>query len=164
MTINSGGGVSIAAGLRIQPTTDSFGNATVNIIGGFNGNTVASGFGGQTIAGGGATCGGCVNRVGNDYGTVGGGASNTASGFNSTVSGGGGNTASSNYSTVPGGRSNTAGGPNSFAAGDHANAKDADSFVWCATGGATCGSLGTNSFVVSVLGPIYFFPLIRALS
>lgn len=67
------------------------------------------------------------------------------------------NTASGDLSTVPGGDRNTAGGFASFAAGQYASATDDGSFVWCQTNGATCGSIGKNSFVVGVLGPVQFY-------
>ncbi len=86
-----------------------------------------------------------------------GGAQNTARGQGSTVTGGGGNNAGGNFSTVAGGGANNANGDVSFAAGNNANAVDSGSFVWCATNGSSCSSLGTNSFVVSVDGPIYFY-------
>jgi hypothetical protein len=59
---------------------------------------------------------------------------------------------------VAGGFYNTASGTESFAAGLFANATDNGSFVWCQTNfNVQCESMGTNSFVVSVDGPIYFF-------
>jgi hypothetical protein len=86
------------------------GNATSpNLLGGFNGNTIATGAVGAVIGGGGFTA--SVNTVTDDYGVVAGGAKNQAgdnAGTTSdkqyaTVSGGSTNTASGSYSSVPGG-------------------------------------------------------------
>ncbi len=93
-------------------------NATSpNLIGGYSDNVVLAGVVGATIGGGGgATLG--VNRVTDNYGTVGGGWSNQA-GDNTgtvddrswaTVGGGYSNMASGAYATVGGGNSNTASG------------------------------------------------------
>lgn len=100
-----------------------------NLIGGFSGNIVAEDVVGATISGGGDDS--SVNRVTDDFGTVGGGAENragnaagpptdatyttvaggfrnTASGARSTVGGGFLNTASGNTATVGGGSTNRA--------------------------------------------------------
>jgi hypothetical protein len=89
--------------------------------------------------------------------TVSGGAENTASGSLSIVAGGAENTASGVASTVSGGWRDIASGDYSFAAGQYANASDFASFVWCQQSTNTCNSMGENSFVVSVDGPIYFY-------
>jgi len=170
MVLAPGGAFTVGAGFVVQPTTDSNGNTTVNITGGYVGNRVASGFGGQTIGGGGQY--GSPITVTADYGTVGGGDGNTA-GFASTVAGGEnnvagntgtvgagqGNTATGLASTVAGGWANVATGAYSFAAGHNAVASDVGSFVWCALNSYSypCNSSGTNSFEVSVDGPIIFY-------
>jgi hypothetical protein len=88
--------------LRLEPA------AVPNLIGGYRGNSVASGVQGATIGGGGGN--GIPNIVTADYGTVGGGAWNTASGDDATVAGGVANTASGMDATVGGGIANTASG------------------------------------------------------
>ncbi len=173
-TISSTDAVTVGGALTLQGNvTDSNTFITSsNVIGGWSGNTVTNSATGATIAGGGeSTEAGGPNTVSADFGTVGGGESNTASGEASTVAGGyantasglgstaagGINTASGSTSTVPGGYSNLASGDISFAAGFVAHATDSGSFVWCQQNGSLCSSSGTNSFVVSVNGPIYFY-------
>ena len=175
LTISSTDAVTVGGALTLQGNvTDSNTFITSsNVIGGYSGNTVTNKATGATIAGGGeSTADGGPNTVSADFGTVGGGENNTASveastvaggyantasGFGSTVAGGGINTASGSTSTVPGGYSNLASGDTSFAAGFVAHATDSGSFVWCQQDGHLCTSSGTNSFVVSVDGPIYFY-------
>jgi trimeric autotransporter adhesin len=113
--------------LRLEQT----GSNSVNVVGGYAGNTVASGIVGATIGGGGAgdyfgfNFG---NRVEADFGTVGGGIANVASNGAATVSGGQGNIASGSVATVGGGDKNTAsavfatvgGGSLNDASGTHA--------------------------------------------
>ena len=174
-TISSTDAVTVGGTLTLQANVkDSNTSITSsNVIGGWSGNTVTNSATGATIAGGGeSTEAGGPNTVSADFGTVGGGENNTASveastvaggyantasGFGSTVAGGGINTASGSTSTVPGGYSNLASGDISFAAGFVAHATDSGSFVWCQQNGSLCSSSGTNSFVVSVNGPIYFY-------
>ncbi len=173
-TISSGDAVTIGGALTLQGnvTDSSTGNIGSNVIGGWSGNTVTNNATSATIAGGGNNEQGGENIVSADMGTVGGGKGNTASGvastvtggygnvasgFGSIVAGGGINTASGSTSTVPGGYVNLASGASSFAAGFVAQATDSGSFVWCQQGGQVCSSKGTNSFVVSVDGPIYFY-------
>ncbi len=101
--------------------------ASPNLIGGHNANTVTAGVVGATISGGGRAS--SVNKVTDDYGTVGGGGNNQAGNaggnandaVNATVGGGNTNTASGEYSTVGGGNSNTAAGPNGVVAGGALN-------------------------------------------
>jgi hypothetical protein len=173
-TISSTDAVTVGGALTLQGNvTDSSTFITSsNVIGGWSGNTVTNSATGATIAGGGeSTEAGGPNTVSADFGTVGGGENNTASAEASTVAGGFGNaasgfastvagginTASGSTSTVPGGYSNLASGDISFAAGFVAHATDSGSFVWCQQNGSLCSSSGTNSFVVSVNGPIYFY-------
>lgn len=158
-----GGGISGAG----NSVTDSFGTVSGgigNVAGNHSGTscdadyaTVGGGQGNLAGARYATVAGGAGNAAINFFSTVAGGNNNTASGEDSTVAGGMGNTASGFTSTVPGGNNNTASGDNSFAAGVLANAKDSGSFLWCQTNGIACNSLGTNSFQVSVLGPIFFF-------
>ncbi len=89
-----------------------------NVIGGYNGNSVTDGRVGATIGGGGAS--GAINRVTDNYGTVGGGGGNTASG-NATVGGGYQNTASGGEATIGGGWLNTASGGFATIGGGYTN-------------------------------------------
>ena len=110
--------------LRLEPTSSS-----PNVIGGFSGNSVASGAVGATIGGGGdntnanrvtddfgAVGGGRINRAGDNagtpsdspYATVAGGVSNTASGTRSAIGGGEGNTTAGALGVVGGGAGNNA--------------------------------------------------------
>ncbi len=148
-----------------------------NIIEGFSGNTVTAGVVGATISGGGAT--GNLNRVTDDFGTVGGGQynqagdnagitidrvsatvgggfHNTASGEHSTVSGGAQNTASGGFSTVPGGLFNVASGDMSFAAGRRAQANHQGAFVWADSTFADFASTGVDQFSVRCVGGARF--------
>src|SRR5215469_8365424 len=91
--LSLGGSVNNAMVLQ-GDQTDSSGNESANVIGGFGGdgqfpgNSVTSGVVGATIAGGGGTASGkaAQNKVTADWGTIGGGASNVASG-SATVAG-----------------------------------------------------------------------------
>jgi len=99
----------------------------VNVLGGYELNSISASATGATIAGGGGMYfgqnspnivnaeygtigGGLRNTAGNNGSTVGGGIGNLANGVYSMVGGGGQNTASANFATVGGGSSNTAGG------------------------------------------------------
>jgi hypothetical protein len=171
---------SINGGLVVQQT----GGATPNVIGGYNGNTVANGVSGATIGGGGAfghahsisvssgtigggysntvsseaatVAGGHHNTASGDRATIGGGREHTASGSYATVGGGIGNTASGNSSTVPGGQYNTAQGPYSFAAGRRAKANHDGAFVWGDSADDDVVSTGPNEFRVRATGGAFF--------
>ncbi len=135
--------VNNARALRLEPNATS-----VNLIGGFSGNSVTAGVVGATLAGGGSSdtnCGlfgtdPCTNRVTDDYGTVGGGANNQAgdnAGTTSdrpyaTVGGGQSNTASNWYATVGGGASNTASGSLATVGGGASNTASGS---WATVGG-----------------------------
>ena len=154
-------------GFRIEPASSP------NVIGGFNGNSVATGAVGATVAGGGLL--GATNRVTDQFGvvgggfnnqagdgagsmvdreaaTVGGGNLNVASGLLSTVSGGQSNTASGARSTVPGGYLNVASGADSFAGGTRAKATHAAAFVWSDNDAPDFVSTATNEFSVRCSG------------
>lgn len=119
-------------GLRIAYASNSLGE-TVNIIGGYSGNSVTNGLVGGTIGGGGLS--GFENRVYGNFGTVagglgntatavstvGGGESNTASGGDATVGGGAGNKATNSYATIAGGNNNAASGHSSVIGGGKDN-------------------------------------------
>jgi|SRR5665213_1493853 len=143
---------------------------SVNVIGGYSGNSVSSGVWGATIAGGGDTNdiglnlisaalgtigGGAGNTVNGNLGTVAGGDRNTA-GFLATVSGGNGNQASSEGAMVPGGESNIASGYDSFAAGTYAHAANQGAFVWGDTQGFGFSSTNNDSFNVQAHGGARF--------
>jgi hypothetical protein len=94
---------------------------TPNVIGGYIGNTVASGVYGATIGGGGWS--GYINSVTGygSFGTVSGGYGNTASGSSATVGGGLNNAASETYTTVGGGEGNLASSPHASVGGGYKN-------------------------------------------
>jgi len=122
--------VSLTLAVSGTPALRLIPNATSpDLVDGYSGNSVTAGAAGATIGGGGAASN--LNRVTDDYGTVGGGSnnragdnagttsdrlcatvgggqSNTASGGAATVGGGGWNSAIGNYSTVGGGDANAA--------------------------------------------------------
>ncbi len=109
-------------GLYTRPNSSS-----PNIIGGFSGNSVSDGVIGATISGGGQS--GSINRVTDNYGTIGGGGWNTAgdntgtviSASSATVSGGALNTASGSYATIGGGLNNVASGAYAVIGGGYFN-------------------------------------------
>lgn len=116
--------VNSSRALRVEP----FANAavrTVNMVGGWSGNSAAQNVYGATIAGGGGEdySGGSwlqrPNTVSGSYGVVAGGYSNSAADY-SAVSGGNGNSAGS-YGAVGGGGSNSANGWGSTVAGGYSN-------------------------------------------
>ena len=97
--------------LRLEPTT-----GTPNVIGGYEGNSVATGVFGATVFGGGDFgIRQYPNQATTNFATVPGGLGNTASGFASTAMGGV-NTASADYSTAMG-FGNKASGHSSMAMG-----------------------------------------------
>jgi hypothetical protein len=93
--------VSGTTALRLQPTS-----GTPNVIGGYSGNSAATGVDGATIGGGGEN--GSANQVQKDGATIGGGSGNTANGYYVTIGGGYRNTAGDSYCTIGGGDANTA--------------------------------------------------------
>lgn len=138
---------SINDSLTLQGNvSDSRGDESANVIGGFGGsngfqgNSVASGVVGATIAGGGGVNNGASypNAVTATWGTVSGGSANTAAGFGATVAGGGLNIASGGSSTVGGGNQNTASGPGATVAGGGINTASGEQ-------GATVGGGGNNT-------------------
>ncbi|UCE18186.1 MAG: tail fiber domain-containing protein [Gemmatimonadota bacterium] len=103
--------------LRLESDLDLWGELSINLIGGYSGNSVTTGVAGATIGGGGSVAG--INRVTDHYGTVGGGRDNQTGNdnsdlydaYNATVGGGSNNTASQSHATVGGGEGNNANGP-----------------------------------------------------
>jgi len=84
-----------------------------NLIGGYNANVIATSTGGAVTGGtigGGGSSGIGINRVTDNYSTVGGGANNRAGDNNNSAT-------NKSYATVAGGRSNTAGGAYSTVGG-----------------------------------------------
>ncbi len=152
--------VNNARAFRLEPNTTS-----PNIIGGYSGNSVTGGVVGATIGGGGASS--FVNRVTDNYGTVGGGyynqagnnagstydipyatvcggENNVASGYGATISGGGYNIASDGAATVGGGYGNTASGYRATIGGGKDNtASGADATI---PGGEGNIAAGDHSF------------------
>ena len=112
--------------LRLEPNDHS-----PNLIGGHFGNTVTDGAVGATIGGGGL--GGEVNRVTDDYGTIGGGSGNQAGDgagrtddrIYATVSGGWSNVASSDGTAIGGGVQNAASASYATIGGGLRNSADA---------------------------------------
>jgi hypothetical protein len=145
-------------GFRLEYVNNGF-ESSVNVIGGYSSNYVASGLIGATIAGGGDYfgSGSNTNAVLSHFGTIGGGYANTVSagGNSSTVGGGFQNTAGGNAATVPGGDNNVASGNNSFAAGHRAKAYNLGSFVWAdASIGADFASTANNQFLIRASGGV----------
>jgi hypothetical protein len=132
---------------------------TPNVIGGIASNSVTAGAYGATIAGG------AVNRVTDNYGSVGGGVDNQAGDAASpewdrccgTVAGGSENTASGQSATVPGGVYNTAAGRYSFAAGRRAKANHDGAFMWADSTDADFSSFANNLFAVRATGGVSFY-------
>jgi hypothetical protein len=114
-----------------------------NLIGGYHGNQVTAGAVGATIGGGGNASN--LNRVTNNYGTVGGGANNQA-GLGATASGGYQNTASGDWSTVGGGYSNTVSGLYAVVGGGYSNTVSGS---YATVGG---GQLNTASGYAAAVG------------
>lgn len=134
-------------GLRTIPNATS-----ANIIGGYYGNGIATNVVGATISGGGVSenlnrindnygtvGGGIANTIGLDdgnvttsaYATIGGGQSNSATGSWSTIGGGVSNSASNSYATIGGGNTNTASGSHAQISGGYNN-----------TAGGSYGTIG----------------------
>ncbi|MFL7790583.1 MAG: tail fiber domain-containing protein [Anaerolineae bacterium] len=124
--------------LRLEPAT------VPNLIGGYRGNSVASGVQGATIGGGGQS--GYPNMVTADYGTIGGGYANIVSDTRATIGGGGGNSASGELTTIGGGYWNTASGDYATVGGGVANAA---SDVYATIGG---GAENNASSSIATIG------------
>ena len=118
--------------------------ASINLIGGYWGNTIASGVIGGTIAGGGDS-----SRLGAEFFN----SPNTVTGSYGTVGGGTGNTAGYS-STVPGGNGNAASGEYSFAAGLEAQALNQGAFVWADSQGAVFASTANDQFLIRAQGGV----------
>lgn len=143
-----------ARGLRLQYTSRNFGQSkSVNVVGGYAGNTIPNTVLGGVIAGGGDIVNQVefINSVTGDFGSVGGGYDNTA-GVNATVPGGIDNTASG-ASSFAAGQNNTASGAGSFALGRNAHATHANTFLW-SDGAQTAYSSGDKKFEVYATGGI----------
>ena len=134
--------------------TDSGGETSANVIGGFAGNnsipanSVAADVVGATIAGGGGALNGGIavpNAVTGVWGTVGGGGGNVAGGRFGTVCGGVSNTANGFLgATVGGGRGNLSGGLVSTVSGGDGNLASGDGAV--VPGGINNLAAGMTSF------------------
>jgi len=125
-----------------------------NFIAGNSGNSVTTGVVGATISGGGA--GGGINRVTDDYGTVGGGYYNQAgdnAGVTSdrpyaTVAGGYYNRASGEYATVGGGYNNTADLMYCTVSGGHSNTAGDGGGFYSTVGGGISNTASSNRATV----------------
>ncbi|HXP60598.1 MAG TPA: hypothetical protein VN829_08915, partial [Dongiaceae bacterium] len=118
--------------LRLEPS----GSNSVNVAGGWSGNTIAAGVAGATIAGGGAGnyYGAAMpNRADADLATIGGGGNNTIAigAWYATISGGYGNTIDTNSAdgVIGGGSQNSISGANDL----------------CAIGGGRSNSISGNA-------------------
>ena len=101
---------------RIEPK--SGGGQSANIIGGYHGNSVASGIYGATISGGGFYSGTDYSNIVNaNYGTIAGGAGNIVSGNFATISGGVQNKITKDNSLIAGGSANYIGDMTGSSAG-----------------------------------------------
>lgn len=146
--------------LRIEPNASS-----PNLIGGYSGNGVTAGVAGATVGGGGAS--GNIQRVTDNYGTVGGGygngagdnagttsdqqyatvgggMDNWAAGAYATIGGGTGNRASGNSAAVAGGGSNIASNTGATVSGGGSNA--ASGYYATVSGGSSNAASGNYSF------------------
>ena len=145
--------VSSGRALRLEPNNES-----PNIIGGYMGNSVASGIGGATIGGGGTSwapnqingsqgtiSGGRGNLADGSLATIGGGFDNSVSGEVGSIGGGENNNVTGGRATVGGGDSNTASGPNATVSGGSANSASGS--------GSTVGG-GDNNMASAVLATI----------
>lgn len=118
---------------------------SMNLVGGFGQNAIASGALGGTVAGGGGSAFAAgmffsfPNQVTGDYGTVGGGSDNTAG----------------PSATVPGGSGNLAGGLYSLAAGHRAKTSVNGSFVWADSQNADFWSVRPNEIALRAAGGLY---------
>lgn len=124
-----------------------------NVLMGIADNVIDAGVRGATIGGGGSNTNSRINRVTDDYGTVGGGQDNvagdssgtTTDAINATVSGGSANTASGTNSTVGGGSSNTASGSRGTIGGGGFNTASGESST--VGGGSSNRASGSYSHV-----------------
>ena len=144
--------VNGARAMRYEPNALS-----PNVVGGYLGNSASAGVRGATIAGGGVSPGDSdpnhtqegVNRVTDNYGTVGGGYNNRAGDDTgvtygapfATVGGGVGNVASGAFGTIGGGSVNVASGQYAAVSGGSGNSAGSEAFV----GGGTQNN-ASNSF------------------
>jgi hypothetical protein len=121
-------------GLWTQPNTTSS-----NLIGGYSGNSTATGVVGGTIGGGGQN--GAVNQVNDAFTTIGGGRGNTAGGLLSTVGGGEWNQAGGDYATISGGAFNLAFGLDAVVGGGINNSASGG---WSVVGGGAANNAGAD--------------------
>src|ERR1051325_11090917 len=91
--------------LRLESATNAARGYGPNVIGGYEGNSIAPGVIGATIAGGGRwdPSQDLSHHITAHHGTIGGGDRNTVDGEDGTIAGGGGNAVSANYSSIGGG-------------------------------------------------------------
>lgn len=159
-------------GLKIQYRSNPV-FQSINIVGGYWGNSIGSLGIGNVIAGGGIQ--GLTNQINtpNDHGgysAIGGGYGNIITGDISnisggsenaigtvqhgTISGGYANQVNGQFGTVPGGKTNWANGDYSFAAGFTARALHRGTFVWKDGAAGVFSSTGENQFLVKAGGGV----------
>lgn len=109
--------VDASPALRIEYT-----GMTPNLVGGYAGNTVASGAFGVSIGGGGLS--GAAHEVVANFATIGGGISNTVRAEGGAIGGGGDNVARSPYATIGGGLGNSTGADLATVGGGHLNSAE----------------------------------------
>ena len=139
-------GLQLAYASRFSSFPFIYSQDSMNVIGGYWGNTVSNNVIGATIAGGGDEAGSFFplaqfnNTVTGDFGAVGGGYANTA-GY---------------ASMVPGGYDNIATGTGSFAAGRYAQTTNSGNFVWSDGTQSPFQGAGANAFDVLASGGAHF--------
>lgn len=122
-------------------------NAGVNLLAGYDQNSVFNGAVGVTVLGGGTVNGTpAFNAAAADFATIGGGMGNNVApdGIGAVIGGGYGNMAGTNFSTVAGGQLNTAGGFSSSIGGGQLNTANG---LYSAVGGGyynTAGEFGAT--------------------
>ncbi len=126
--------------MRLEPATNASRGFSPNVIGGYQGNSIATCVIGATISGGGrfdlSEGDALSHHITAHHGTIGGGDRNTVAGEDGTVAGGGGNVEGGPYSSIGGGLGNTV-----------------ITNAWYVTiGGGAFNSVGTNSSSCTISG------------
>lgn len=130
----------------IYAVDSTLGFSGVNILGGWDRNSISAGVTGATLAGGGFTSSGGIdftNTISNDFGVVGGGYNNAVSGFGAAILGGYSNSASGDSATVSGGNGNNASGNTAVIGGGYNNTAHSYAVVGGGYGNAASGSDST---------------------
>ncbi len=125
-------------GLRLAAAANASGETGVNVVGGYGGNSVATGATGATIGGGGkqdADGTAHPNRILGSYATVAGGFDNFGGDVGTVVGGGSRNRTTDTYATVAGGLQNSALGNSSTVGGGFNNQAGSANGLFATTGG-----------------------------